>query len=473
MHRQASPHLLIIEDNPGDFFLIKEYLEEHFAEPKIMHAKRFSEAESMLMDEKNVFDVVLLDLTLPDKTGEELINGIVSQCPITPVIILTGFTDIEFSIRSLALRVSDYLIKDDITPSSLHKSIIYNIERKKTNLLLEESEKRYSDLFQMSPQPMWMFDLETLEFFQVNDAALKHYGYTEDEFLQLKLSNIVVDDFEMEVKIKMANDLANQTNVYKGRFKHRKKNGELIDVDIYGSVLIIKDKRYESAIAIDVTEKIRSEFQITRAIIKTQEDERYEIGTELHDNVCQILASSKLSIEMIYDNVPEEQKKWLTKSKDLINLALEEIRNISHRMAPSFFDEKSIEESFNELLADSNPEKKWTSSLKIDFTGIKAYLNRDIELALYRIAQEQIRNINKYAFPKNVFIEISSTQSNIKMTIKDDGVGFDVTKIKRGIGLSNIRRRAEVFGGNMEIISSPGNGCTLYIQIPFDHIHAT
>jgi PAS domain S-box-containing protein len=315
--------------------------------------------------------------------------------------------------------------------------------------------------------------LETLEFFQVNDAALKHYGYTEDEFLQLKLSNIVVDDFEMEVKIKMANDLANQTNVYKGRFKHRKKNGELIDVDIYGSVLIIKDKRYESAIAIDVTEKIRSEFQITRAIIKTQEDERYEIGTELHDNVCQILASSKLSIEMIYDNVPEEQKKWLTKSKDLINLALEEIRNISHRMAPSFFDEKSIEESFNELLADSNPEKKWTSSLKIDFTGIKAYLNRDIELALYRIAQEQIRNINKYAFPKNVFIEISSTQSNIKMTIKDDGVGFDVTKIKRGIGLSNIRRRAEVFGGNMEIISSPGNGCTLYIQIPFDHIHAT
>jgi PAS domain S-box-containing protein len=473
MYRPTSPHILIIEDNPGDFFLIKEYLEEHFTEPKIMHAKRFSEAESMLMDEKNAFDVVLLDLTLPDKTGEELINGIVSQCPVTPVIILTGFTDIEFSIRSLTLRVSDYLIKDDITPSSLHKSIIYNIERKKTNLLLEESEKRYSDLFQMSPQPMWIFDLETLDFFQVNDAALKHYGYTENEFLQLNLSNIVVDDFEMDVKIKLANDIANQINVYKGRFKHRKKNGEIIDVDIYGNIIQIKDKSYESAIAIDVTEKIRAEFKITRAIIKTQEDERYEIGTELHDNVCQILASSKLSIEMICDTVPDDQKKWLIKSKDFISLALEEIRNISHRLAPSFFDEKSIIDSFQELLLDSNPEKKWTSHLNIDFDNIKPYLNRDIELAFYRITQEQIRNINKYAFPKNVFVDITTDQSNIKMSIKDDGVGFDVSKIKRGIGLSNIRRRAEVFGGNLDIISSPGNGCTLLILIPFDYIHAT
>jgi PAS domain S-box-containing protein len=473
MDRLTSPHLLIIEDNPGDFFLIKEYLEEHFTEPEIKHAKRYSEAVGMLMDEKNTFDVVLLDLTLPDKTGEELINGIVSKCPVIPVIILTGFADIEFSIRSLSLRVSDYLIKDDITSSSLHKSIIYNIERKKTNLLLEESEKRYSDLFQMSPQPMWMFDLETLDFFQVNDAALKHYGYTEDEFLKLKLSDIVVDDFEMEVKIKMANDFANQSNVYKGRFKHRKKNGDLIDVDIYGSIIFIKEKRYESAIAIDVTEIIRAEYKITRAIIKTQEDERYEIGTELHDNVCQILASSKLSIEMICDQVPDDQKKWLNKSKDFLNQALEEIRNISHRLAPSFFDEKSIEESFQELLLDSNPEKKWESHLNINFDSLKTYLNRDIELALYRITQEQIRNINKYASPKNVFIDISCVQSNIVMTIKDDGVGFDMVTTKRGIGLSNIRRRSEVFGGNLEIISSPGNGCKLIIQIPFDHIHAT
>ena len=60
-----------------------------------------------------------------------------------------------------------------------------NIERKKNTLLLEESEKRYSDLFQLSPQPMWMLDIHTLDFFQVNDAAIKQYGYSEEEFKKL------------------------------------------------------------------------------------------------------------------------------------------------------------------------------------------------------------------------------------------------------------------------------------------------
>jgi len=466
MFSLESPSLLIIEDNPGDYFLIQDYLEEKFNAPKLTQAKRFAEAEILLSDPKNLYDIILLDLTLPDKTGEDLINSVVSKCPQTPVIILTGFANLEFSIRSLTLRVSDYLLKDDITASTLYKSIIYNIERKKNTVLLEESEKRYSDLFQLSPQPMWMLDIETLEFYQVNEAAVKQYGYTEQEFKKLKLYDIMKDDFDIKEKFRLTKEVAYQPNAFKGRFKHQKKNGERIDVDVYGNVITINNREYESAIVIDVTEKIKTELKVTRAIIKTQEDERYEIGTELHDNVCQILASSQLSLQMLFDKANPEQLSWIKKSKDMIDMALEEIRNISHRLAPSFFDEKTMEESFMELLEDSNPDLKWDTSLNIDFAAIKSHLNQDIELAFFRITQEQIRNIIKYAFAKHISVSIGKQNNNLELTIKDDGVGFDPQTVKRGIGLANIRRRAELLEGSMLLESAPEKGCTLIIRIP-------
>lgn len=468
MFNLKSPSLLIIEDNPGDYFLIQDYLEDKFSSPKLTQAKRFVDAEILLSDPKNFYDIVLLDLTLPDKTGEDLINSVVSRCPQTPVIILTGFANLEFSIRSLTLRVSDYLLKDDITASTLYKSIIYNIERKKNTLLLEESEKRYSDLFQLSPQPMWMLDINTLAFFQVNDAAINQYGYTKDEFKNLKLYDIMKDDFDLADKFRLTKEVAYQQNAYKGRFRHQKKNGERIDVDVYGNVIKINNKEYESAIAIDVTENIKTEFKVTKAIIKTQEDERYEIGTELHDNVCQILASSQLSLEMLHDKANPEQLSMIKKSKELINMALEEIRNISHRLAPSFFDEKTMEDSFYELLEDSNPELKWNTKISIDFKQIKTHLTQDIELAFFRITQEQIRNIIKYANAKNVLVSIGEIDGSLELTIADDGIGFDSKTVKRGIGLANIRRRSELLNGSMLIESAPGKGCTLVVRIPVD-----
>jgi signal transduction histidine kinase len=149
-------------------------------------------------------------------------------------------------------------------------------------------------------------------------------------------------------------------------------------------------------------------------------------------------------------------------------MALEEIRNISHRLAPSFFDEKTMEDSFYELLEDSNPELKWNTSLSIDFEQIKAHLTQDIELAFFRITQEQIRNIIKYANAKNVSVNMRKINGSLELTINDDGVGFNPQTVKKGIGLANIRRRAELLDGMMLLDSEIGKGCTLIIRIPTD-----
>ncbi len=165
---------MIIEDNPGDYTLIEDHLREQSLNPQITHVKNFKEAKSFLTNEQDHYDTIHLDLSLPDMDGEELIVEIISLCIGCPIIVLTGFEDIEFSIKSLSLGVADYLLKEDINASSLYKSIIYNIERRKSNIQLKESQKRYSDLFQLSPQPMWVYDPETLRFSQVNNAAIEH-----------------------------------------------------------------------------------------------------------------------------------------------------------------------------------------------------------------------------------------------------------------------------------------------------------
>lgn len=460
--------ILIIEDNPGDFLLIRDYLEEQFSNPTVLHAKKYAEAIEMLSRPQNAPDVVLLDLTLPDSAGEKLITGIVEHCPRCPVIVLTGFGDLEFSIRSLSLRVSDYLLKDDIDAISLHKSIVYNIERKKTGMMLEESEKRYSNLFQLSPQPMWIMDSETFAFVQVNQAFSQLYGYSENESLKMSLFDILNEPLpdEPAKRISQVKAISLSDDIYKGRHQHRKKSGDLMEVDIYSTQIRINDKPFLSMISIDVTEKVRMEYHITKAIIQTQEDERLEIGTELHDNVCQILASSLLSLDMLNDRLLPESEQWHRKSIQFINLALDEIRNISHRLAPSFFDESTIESTFRELLDNFNVKQQYDITLDIDFTFMKSRLNTDLQLNLYRILQEQMRNIVKYAEATQLRIACSEEDGHIRFTVADNGVGFDISTVKKGIGLANIRRRAELFNGSMDIDSCPGQGCTLHIRIP-------
>lgn len=130
--------------------------------------------------------------------------------------------------------------------------------------------------------------------------------------------------------------------------------------------LVIDERRCRSVVAIDVTEKNKAEIKLTQAIIKTQEDERYAIGSELHDNVCQILAGSMLSLASIKEGINEDKVTVFSQCLDHIKLASDEIRNLSHRLAPAFFDDMSLKESFRELLLSMNPEKHFTPRLSFD-----------------------------------------------------------------------------------------------------------
>lgn len=464
MIRDIKPYsILIIEDNPGDFVIVKELLLEHVERPMIIRANNFKQAKEILIDPSNHFDVILLDLSLPDNSGSTLIQDMLRFAGSSPVIILTGFEDIDFSIRSIGLGISDYLLKDTLNSFSLYKSIIYTIERMRTNLELRKSKKQYSDLFHLSPQPMYVIDPITQKFEQVNDAAINLYGYTEKEFLSLNVSDIVVEVVSSQMLEGQINNVFGESTT--SEEIHKKKFGEIIEVEIYSNPIVINQKTLRSVIAIDNTEKKNYESSITKAIIKTQEDERYEIGEELHDNVCQILATSKLSLGMLKHSFTNLEDVYFNQANEYISLALKEIRNLSHRLAPSFFDETTLKDSFQKLINDFNVEQKY----KIDFefnVSVKEYdIDHELQLNLYRILQEQLRNIFKYAKASHIQISIKSN-SQITMKIIDDGIGFSLDMIKTGIGMANMKRRTEVFSGKFEVLSSPGKGCSVTITIP-------
>jgi len=239
-------------------------------------------------------------------------------------------------------------------------------------------------------------------------------------------------------------------------------------MDIYSNPILINDKLYRSVVAIDVTEKILHGYKITRAIIKTQEDERYEIGAELHDNVCQILASSLMSFRLLKDSLDSGNIELFNKSQEYILLATEEIRNLSHRLAPAFFDDSTLEEAFQRLMRDFNPENKFEITLYFDKTVIKAKISMDLQLNLYRILQEQLSNILKHAEATRINVDVIIHKQKLKMQVTDNGKGFNVNTVKNGIGISNMKRRAELFFGRMEVNSSEGKGCEMTVEIPLN-----
>jgi PAS domain S-box-containing protein len=254
---EKSYHILIIEDNPGDNILIEEYLTENILNPKLLQAGTFQAAKVLLENQSNSFDIIFLDLSLPDLSGETLIVGVLNLAGDTPVVALTGFSDLDFSIKSLGLGISDYLLKDELTPTILYKSVTYAIQRRKFTDQIQKSEKRYSDLFQLSPLPMLVYDLETLHFLNINQAAISHYGYSDAEFLAMGILDIRPME-DVEHSLKSINNMRQGIKMSpQSVFRHKKKNGELIFVEVTTNILIFNGREAVMVLVNDITERAK------------------------------------------------------------------------------------------------------------------------------------------------------------------------------------------------------------------------
>ena len=250
--------ILVIEDNYGDFVLIQEYLTDEYSRFNIERAEDFKNARQLL-EENGAYSAILLDLSLPDVDNtEKLVKEVLDLANSSAVIVLTGYADKDFGMKTLSWGVSDYLLKDEITSSILAKSIQYSRERKRVSRQLSESEKKYRNLFDASPLPMWVLDRNTLEFLNVNDAAMELYGYSRKEFLKMNIRDLWAEGETVGEETWKSNI----NNFFSFQIKHRTKEGKLLHVKIESNPISFDGRDARVTLASDITGKVKAEQEL-------------------------------------------------------------------------------------------------------------------------------------------------------------------------------------------------------------------
>lgn len=249
--------ILIVEDNLDDYQTINGLIATLDFKSEVKHAKNFKEASLILSSEDKFFDVVFLDITLPDHSKEAVLTDMLALVVFCPIILLTSSSDVDVCLQSISQGISDYLVKKDLSSAALYKSMFCAIERKKIFFPYELAKSRYSDLFHLSPLSMWVYDLGTFDFLDVNDAAIKNYGYSKEEFLKMTVKEIwPVEDYPL------FDEEVNSFSQYKDNFnkkylRHQKKDGSIIDVEILTNIIFFSDHKAKLVMANDITSQMQ------------------------------------------------------------------------------------------------------------------------------------------------------------------------------------------------------------------------
>jgi PAS domain S-box-containing protein len=198
-------------------------------------------------------------------------------------------------------------------------------ERKQNENLLKDSEKRYSELFQFSPIPKWVYDQKTLAFLDVNNAAIAHYGYTREEFLSMKLKDIRPETEEAVLDKILKLNRKKKGSIKQGTFTHQTKTGKLISVEIQSSPIIYKGRKAKVIVANDITARLDYIKAIEEQNAKLREIswiQSHVVRAPLARimGLVELISGGQLEVE---ENV--QMLKYLTDSATELDRAIEEI----------------------------------------------------------------------------------------------------------------------------------------------------
>ena len=219
------------------------------------------------------------------------------------------------------------------------------------------------------------------------------------------------------------------------------------------------------AVDMQLEEHVQKQKIINQATIKAQEDERNRISGELHDNVNQLLMSAKLHINVVQKSLTEKDET-LDKANEYILMAVEEIRNLSKQLNGSIITTIGLEKCIKEVTRNMMLSEE-IHAYSFTGKGVVKKLSNDLQLILYRIIQEHSNNILKHSKATEAMITLREGNNMVELIIADNGQGFDKSKkMGKGIGLISIINRVDAYNGSTQIITEPGNGCTLHVFIP-------
>ncbi|OQP62664.1 hypothetical protein A3860_27010 [Niastella vici] len=313
-----------------------------------------------------------------------------------------------------------------------------------------------------------------LRILYINKKAEKVFSLRSKEVAGSLFRDVIPYEYITDSR-EAALQLLHQTGNWQGKVVFTRKNNQPVYLlatvtfardennKAVGVIATLKDITAEE-VTIESARQYRLEQQkeINRIMIKTQENERNELGRELHDNINQILAAVKLQLEYSLENY-EDEKCTVERCKSNIEEVIREIRNLSHRLILPRFAETSLAAEIQKTI--DNIQQQQPVLLQLQNLN-ESLLPDNIKETIYRIIQEQLTNIIRHAKAGQAVIKLHNTATTVFLSIEDNGVGFNTKQSRYGIGITNILNRVETFNGSVHILSSPGKGCRLEVSIP-------
>ncbi len=215
--------------------------------------------------------------------------------------------------------------------------------------------------------------------------------------------------------------------------------------------------------------KALAEKELLKTQLEIQEEIERNISMEMHDNVGQTLLLANVNMTIIQKQLlnQEDMMDLIKESKELIGKSIEDITTLSRSMNPDRIMKLGV---FNAIASElENLKRKQLFNIHIHFDGSNEQkIKPEIQMIIFRVYQEAIKNVIKYANATEINFETIKSENNIVVSIIDNGIGFDITKQQNlsGLGLISMQKRVATFGGNIEINTAIGKGTTVKMTIP-------
>ena len=338
---------------------------------------------------------------------------------------------------------------------------------------LVNSESDMFSFFEMTPDLVCIADKEGF-FKKINNAVIEKLEYTKEELFARPISSFIFSE-DKEMTKRKRTRLLNGNALINFENRYVTKNGKIIW--LHWTSFYLPDKEIVFAIAKDITERKLVEKEIDEKYRKFKsltnhfksriEKDRKYFSVELHEELAQLVSVIKLDLNSISNNIPDLSgflKSRIEHASGISELLIRTIRKISFEISPYMFDNLGLNETLKWLCNDFTILNNIPCVFEGEYN--EEDLTQEIKIDFFRICQESLSNVMNHAQANSVKISIKDMGDKIRLSIIDDGKGFEVKKQLQISGVANMRERVASINGQLTIQSKIGKGTNVSVTIP-------
>ena len=353
-------------------------------------------------------------------------------------------------------------------------------DRKTAEIAVQRSESTIRALLESSTQSVLAVDTnQIIVLAKGNTEAM--FGYSRGELRGQPIETLIPGIVRERHKAHRRTYFANMQTRPMGiglDLNARRKDGSTFPVEVGLSAIETAEGKLAVAFVSDVTERRQMEHAVrmhereiralAASLLTAHEEERRRVSRELHDQICQQLASLAMDIGGLAAASPREDRQSRLKELQARVIKTSEMaRHIAYQMHPSILDDLGLVASLRSLCREFS-EHSGDIELKFTSDAVHAPVSREVASCLYRIAQQSLENIAKHASARHVWVTLKFRKGIASLTIADDGVGFGQREVQGqgGLGLIGMEERARLVHAKLTIATRPGHGTRVAIEVP-------